>query len=185
MEKSGPNRYRVVATYKQNRVGFTVTASTSRKAVAEARSISKAQGMSRIQVNYVKKLDDFVIVYHPFFDAPLTMLGGVCQDVDKEITYAERTSSDVVPTFSLAELNAKIENVWNHLVSFTPRPDRPPLRAYKLNGRIFVDDGFSGRQELYNRSPFELAMLLYDWVTYAGYYSDDFEQFVKESWLPK
>ncbi len=151
MEKPGPNRDRVIATYKRSRAGFTVTAPTGKKAVAEARRIAKAQGMGRIQVNRVEMLDDFTITHNPFFDAPLTMLGGNCQETDTGITYAERTFADVVPTLSVTELNAKIENVWNHLVSFTPRPEGPPLKAYELKGRVFIDDGLSGRQELSQR----------------------------------
>ena len=65
---------------------------------------------------------------------------------------------------------------------FVPRPDDSPLRAYEQDGRVFLDDGVSGRQELVARTPMELVMMLYEWATYVGYCSEDFDDFVDQCW---
>ena len=176
------SRYKIVATYKGERLTFNTTATEGRKAVAEARRIAKERGMKRIFVNAVRKLDEVTIQYTPFHEAPLTAPGGTCDNLDWGQVYAGMTPPAEIPALSLDEVNTKIESAWKHLVCFTPRPDESPLKAYESGGKVFVDDGVSGRQELYERSLPELAMLMYDWLIYAGYYSDDFEQFIKESW---
>ena len=56
------------------------------------------------------------------------------------------------------------------------------LKAYEQGGRLFLDDGVSARQELLSRSPIDLVMMLYEWVTYAGDFSGDFEDFVQNCW---
>ena len=176
------NRYKIFATYKRKRVVFVASAATGAKAVAQARRMAKSQGMNHIFVNFVRLLDKVVVEYTPFHDAPLAALGGTCDNVDWGTMYAGMAPTWEVYALSVDNLNAKIESVWNRLICFAPRPDRPPLKAYEFGGKAFVDDGVSGRQELYERSPYELAMLVYDWLIYAGYYSDDLEQFIKESW---
>ena len=176
------DRYKIGATQKGLSVEFTVQARNGRKAVVEARRIAKAQGTGRILVNYVRRLDKVTYEYAPFYDAPLATMGGPCHELDLATVFAGMVQPSTVPVLSVNELNAKIERVWDHLVCFVPRPDRSPLKAYGLDGRIFLDDGVSGRQELYQRSSCELAILLYDWLTYVGYYCDDFEQFTKELW---
>ena len=176
------NRYKIVATYKGEQLTFKATATNGRKAVVEARRIAKERGMKRIFVNSVRELDKVTIEYTPFHEAPLTAPGGTCDNLEWGQVYAGVTLPAELPTLTVNETNEKIESAWNHLICFTPRPDQSPLKAYELDGKVFVDDGVSGRQELYERSLPELAMLVYEWSIYAGYYSDDFEVFVKESW---
>ena len=181
-KETGLNRYKIIATYKGERVTFKAIAANGRQAVAEARRIAKERGMKRIFVNSVKKLDNVTIQYTPFHEAPLNALGGTCDNIDWSEIYSGMTPPTEVPTLSVDEVNEKIENAWKLLVCFAPRPDQSPLKAYELGGKVFVDDGVSGRQELYEHSLPELAILVYEWSIYAGYYSDDFEVFVKESW---
>ena len=63
-----------------------------------------------------------------------------------------------------------------------PQAGESPLKAYDQDGRVFLDDGVSGRQELLAWTPMELMMMLYEWATYVGYCSDDFDVFVQDCW---
>ena len=82
----------------------------------------------------------------------------------------------------MGEINGRIENVWERMHVFVPKPDESPLKAHEQDGRCFLDDGLSGRQELLGRSPVELMLMMYEWATYAGYFSDDFNEFVENCW---
>ncbi len=172
-------RYRVQATHRRRSIEFTVKAPDSKKAVAQARRMGKACGMNRILVHRVTELDDAIIEYTSFYGAPLIALGG---EAGKPPSRAGNSLPTGIPSLSVKELNTKIGDVWDRLVVFTPKPDHVQLKAYELDGRVFLDDGVSGRQELCERSSFELAMLLYEWITFAGYYCDDFSTFVEDYW---
>ena len=176
------NSYRIAATYRRERLTFKITADNGSQAVAEARRIARERGMKRIFVNSVRMLDKVSIQYTPSHQAPLNAPGGTCDNMDWSQIYSGITRTEETQTLSVHQVNEKIENAWKLLVCFAPRTDQSPLKAYELGGRVFVDDGMSGRQELYERSLPELAMLIYEWLIYAGYYSDDFEVFIKESW---
>ena len=175
--------YKVVATYGRARVVFVVEAKNGRQATAKARHEAKGQGMNRILVNSVREFDEVVIEFAPLHEAPLTALGGTCDVVDWSTVYAGMARPHGVPVLSVDQINARIEEVRSRFVFFVPKPERSPLIAYELVGRVFIDDGVSGRQELYERSPFELAFLLYEWSVYVGCYSDEFDQFVEEIWV--
>ena len=177
------DQYKVIATYGLTRVVFVVEAKNGRQATVQARREAKASGMNRILVNSVKKLDEVVVEFAPLHEAPLSALGGTCDNTDWSTVYAGMARPRGVPALSVGQLNAKIEDVWGRFVFFTSKSDRPPLKAYELRGRFFLDDGVSGRQEIYERSLFELAMLLYEWSVYVGCYSDEFDQFVEEVWV--
>ena len=168
------DQYKIIATHGRTRVVFVVEAKNGRQATAQARREAKASGMNRILVNSVKKLDEVVVEFAPLYEAPLTALGGTCDNTDWNTVCAGMARAQSVPALSVDQLNAKIEDIWGRFF-FSPRPERPPLMAYELAGRVFVDDGVSGRQELYERSLFELAMLLYEWSVYVGCYSDEFD----------
>ncbi len=65
---------------------------------------------------------------------------------------------------------------------FVSEPQEPPLRVYELGGKIYLDDGANGRSELVSPTQIELAMFLYDWATYTGYCSEDFDDFIQQCW---
>ena len=175
--------YKVGATYRGNHVVFTVEASTGPKAVAEARRQAKAQGMQFITVNYVRPVEQTIIRHGTEYGAPLTALGGTYNPSDTGIIHAgETTAGEGESVMSVDDINRRIRDVWERMVLFVPRPDGSPLKAYEQDGRIFLDDGESGRQELVARTPMELVMMLYEWATYAGYCSEDFDDFVDQCW---
>ena len=175
-------RYRITFTYKGRRLGFTVEARNGAKAEAEARRRSKALGMNRVFVNSVQCLDKFVFKSTTNYGAPLEALGGDCPDTNWATGFSGSSTTPGMPLLSLDEINGKIATAWDCLVCFKATPNKPPLIAYELGGRVFLDDGCSGRQELLNRSPFEIVMWLYEWMTYAGYTSNNFEDFIEECW---
>lgn len=175
-------RYRITASHKGQRVKFVVEARNGTKAVAKVRQQAKAVGMSRILVNSVRPLRELVIRHTTCFGAPLAVMGGESPHTDWGEAFAGGSLGTGLPFMALHEINAKIEEVWERLVCFKSVPSRPPLRAYQLGGRVFLDDGCSGRQELLEGTPMELAMLLCDWVIYAGYYCGEFEDFVADLW---
>ena len=163
-------------------MAFTAEATTGSKAAAEARRQAKAQGMQSIMVSYVKPVEQTIFRYDPDYGAPLTTLGGSCNPLDMGTMYAGETPGIEETTLSVDEINKRIREVWERMVVFLPRPDEPPLKAYEQDGRVFLDDGVNGRQELLTRSPLELVMMLYEWATYVGYCSDDFDDFVEICW---
>ena len=175
-------RFRVIATYQRNRVVFNVEATTGTKAVAEARRQAKTRGMKFIMVNSVRPVEQTVISHSAEFGAPLTSLGGSYIPPDTGVSYAGEPSCGRVGFLSLDEINDRIGKVWEHMQVFVPRPDESPLKAYELEGRFFLDDGLSGRQELLSRSSVELVLMIYEWATYTGYCSDDFDVFVENCW---
>ena len=175
-------RYRITFTYKGRRLGFTVEARDGTKAEAEARRRSKALGMNRVLCNSVRSLDKFVFKSTTNYGAPLEVLGGDSPNTNWANEFAGIAATSGMPVLSLHEINGKIAAAWDHLVCFKATPNNPPLIAYELGGRMFLDDGCSGRQELRDRSLFEVVMWLYEWMTYAGYTSNNFEDFIEECW---
>ena len=182
MKGHEPRRFRVIATYRRNSVVFIVEATTGTKAVAEARRQAKTRGMKFIMVNSVKPVEQTVIRYSPEYGAPLTALGDPYIPSDIGVSYAGEAPCGEVGLLSLDEINDRIGNMWERMLVFVPRPDASPLKAYEQDGRFFLDDGSSGRQELLSRSPMELALMIYEWATYSGYCSDDFDVFVENCW---
>ena len=176
------SKYKVGATYRGKSIVFTVEATTGTKAVAEARRQAKTQGMQSIMVSCVKPVERTIFRYGPDYGAPLTTLGGSCNPPDMGAMHAGETPGIEETTLSVDEINNRIRDVWERMVVFIPRPDEPPLKAYEQDGRAFLDDGVNGRQELLTRSPLELVMMLYEWATYVGYCSDDFDDFVEICW---
>ena len=174
--------YRVGATYRGKSVVFTAEATTGSKAVAEARRQAKAQGMQFITVNYVRSVEQTIIRYGTDYGAPLTALGGTYNPSDTGIIHAGETTVGEGEALSVGEINDRIRKVWEQMIVFVPRPEESPLKAYEQDGRVFLDDGVSGRQELLARTPMELVMMLYEWVTYVGYCSEDFDDFVDQCW---
>ena len=138
--------------------------------------------MQFILVNYVRPRERTVIRYSTDYGAPLTALGGITDPQYAGNMHAGKFPQAKETTLSLAEINSRIRDVWNRMVVFAPRPDEPPLKAYEQDGRVFLDDGVSGRQELLERAPMELVMMLYEWATYVGYSSDDFDDFAEQCW---
>ena len=161
---------------------FKVEATTGSKAVAEARRQARVRGMQFIMVNSVTPVEKTVIKYSSEYGTPLTTPGGSDVSQDTGAIYAGEVSMGEQELLSLDEINDRIETVWERMVVFVPRPDDPPLKAYEQDGRVFLDDGISGRQELLSQTPTELMLMLYDWASYVGYYSDDFDVFVDECW---
>ena len=137
MKEADTNQYRVRATHKRQHVKFTVTVSSGKKATAEARRLAKGQGMNYIMVNYVMKLDKVLIGYAPFYEVPLNAMGGTYSGIDWRTVFAGKAQPAGVPILSVNETNARIEKVWGRVVSFVPRPDRAPLKAYEADGRVF------------------------------------------------
>ena len=182
MKNQENRRYRVVATYRGEHVAFTVEATTGSKAVAEARRQAKAKGMQFIMVDWVKPVERTVVKSGTGYGPPLAALGGTYNPLETGFMYAGEAPGTEETTLCLEEINNRIRDVWERMVVFVPRPDEPPLKAYGLDGRVFLDDGASGRQELLERTPKELAMVLYDWATYVGYCSEDFDDFVDQCW---
>lgn len=182
MKDRESRRFRVKATYRGKHAIFNVEATTGRKAVAEARRQAKAQEMQFIAVNSVTPVEKTVIGYSTEYGAPLTTLGGAYSPPGTGVIYAGETSKGENMFLSLDEINYHIGTVWERMVVFVPRPDEPPLKAYEQDGRVFLDDGVSGRQELLCRSPMELMLMVYEWSTYAGYCSEDFDVFVENWW---
>ena len=182
MKNQGVRMYRVGATYRGERVVFTVEATTGPKAAAEARRQARAQGMQSITVNYVKPVERTIFRYSPDCGPPLTALGDSHNPPDIGAVHAGETPNVQGTKLSVDEINDRIRDVWERMVVFVPRPDEPPLKAYQQDGRVFLDDGVNGRQELLNRSPMELVTMMYEWATYVGYSSDDFEDFVDICW---
>ena len=182
MENQEPRKYKVTATHRRKRVIFTVEATTGSKTVAEARRQAKAQGVKFMVVNSIEPAEGTTIRYAADYGAPLTALGGTYDPSATGAIYAGETPHAEDVTLSLEEINVRIRDVWERMVVFIPRPDEPPLKAYEQDGRVFLDDGVSGRQELFSGSPMELVMMLYDWATYVGYCSEDFDAFVGQCW---
>ena len=174
--------YRVGTTYRGERVVFTVEATTGPKAAAEARRQARAQGMQPITVNYVRPVERTIFRYSPDCGAPLTALGDSCNLLYEGAVHAGETPGVPGTKLSVDEIKDRIRDVWERMVVFVPRPDEPPLKAYRQDGRVFLDDGINGRQELLDQSPMELVTMLYEWATYVGYSSDDFEDFVEICW---
>ena len=175
-------RYRVGATYQGKPVVFNVVATTGPKAVAEARHQARTKGMKFIVVNYVNPVQQTIIMHGMDYGAPLTAMGGPCNISETESMYAGESSNVNTRTISVGEINDFIRRLWEWLVVFVPKPDAPPLKAYEQGGRVFLDDGVNSRQELLSRSPIDLVIMLYEWVTYTGYFSGDFEDFVQNYW---
>ena len=147
---------------------FDVEATTGSKAVAEARHQAKACGMQFIQINSVTPAEKTVIRYSSEYGAPLTTLGGSYSPPDTGIIYSGEASIGEQEMLSLDEINDRIGTVWGRMVVLVPKPDEPPLKAYEQGGRVFLDDGVSGRQELLWRSPMELvSMAPRNWATGA------------------
>lgn len=182
MKDRDSRHFRVKATIRGMHVIFKVEATTGSKAVAEARRQARDRGMEFIMVNSVTPVEKTVISYSSEYGAPLTTLGGSDISPDIGAIFAGEIPKRGPDFLSLDEINNRIETVWERMVVFTPRPDDPPLKAYGLDGRVFLDDGINGRQELSSHTLIELMMMLYDWATYVGYYSDDFDVFVDECW---
>ena len=174
--------FRVGATAKGRRLEFTVTATTGTKAVAEARLKAKAQGIPRIMVNYVRPVNDLVFTYAPDYEDAPTEMGGTYNPADFQPLHAGQTPSSEVPTLSFEETPKLIKTMWERLVVFVPKPEVPPLIAYQQGDRLFLDDGISGRVEISNSSIMDLVMLFYDWVTYTGWCSEDFDDFLEMCW---
>ena len=182
MKKLETRQYQVGATFQGEQVVFKVEATSGTKAVHEARRLARTQGMRFISVQYVKPKERTIVRYGMDYAPPLIALGGTCQFAGTEEIHAGETHKVEETTLSVGEINDHIGNVWNQMVVFSPRPEEPPLKAYEQDGHIFLDDGVSGRQELLMRTPMELIMMLYDWATYTGYCSDDFDVFVENCW---
>lgn len=182
MKNQENRRYKVAATYRGEHVAFTVEATTGSKAVAEARRQARAKGIHFITVNWVKPVDRTVVKYDTGYGPPLAALGGTYNPLETGFIHAGETPTPQETPLALEEINGRIRDVWERMVVFAPRPNDPPLKAYDLDGRVFLDDGVSGRQELLERTPMELVMMLYDWVTYVGYCSEDFDDFVDQCW---
>ena len=129
-------------------------------------------------VNYVRPMERTVIRYSTDYGAPLTALGGTSDLSDTVAMPAGElpATGETLPT--VAEVNSRIGDMWAKMVTFVPRPEESPLKAYEQDGRVFLDDGVSGRQELLARTPMEL-MMMYEWATYVGHCSDDF---VEQCW---
>ena len=182
MKASGNVRYRVIATIRGRRETFLVDAASGGKASAKARQIARERGMGRIMVNSVTRLDEVEFNYEPSYTCPVNAPNGTC-DVQLAGIYAgwDRTAGNI-SKLTLDAINSRIAGVWERLVCFAPTPDTSPLLAYQVDGRVYLDDGTSGRQELYERTAVELALLVYEWMLYAGYYCGDFEDFIEESW---
>ena len=178
-----PSRYRVSATHQGESVVFNVEATTGTKAVAEARRQARLQGMKFIMVNQVTPVEPTIFRYDADSEDPLTARGGANYNPpDTGALYAGKEPGTQLTTLSLNEITDRIQTVWDRMVVFTPRPDVSPLRAYEQNGRVYLDDGISGRLELLERTSLELVMVLYEWATYTGYSSEDFGEFVQQCW---
>ena len=180
--ESEPYPYSVSYTYRGRKMQFRVDAASGAAAVTEVRRLAKAQGMNRIFVNQVRQLAKIVVEYKPTFATPLTELGGNDLNLNQYRNQAGASRPIDGLCMYIAEINAKIESVWANFAGFVSIPDSPPLKAYELGGRMFLDDGVSGRQELFDRSPFEVALLMYEWATYTGYICDDLDVFVEDYW---
>ena len=67
--------------------------------------------MNRILVNSVRKLDEVVVEFAPLYEAPLTALGGTCDNTDWSTVCARRARPQGVPTLSVDQLNAMTHRV--------------------------------------------------------------------------
>lgn len=172
----------VGATAKGRRLEFTVKATTGTKAVAEARLKAKARGIPRIMVNYVRPVNETVFRYVPDYEDAPNEMGGTYNPADFQPLHAGQTPSSEVPTLSFEEIQNLIKTMWERLVVFVPKPDVPPLIGYQQGDRLFLDDGTSGRVEISNSSIMDLVMLFYDWATYTGWCSEDFDDFLEMCW---
>ena len=54
--------------------------------------------------------------------------------------------------------------------------------SFASAGAGFRNKQACGGRELVERTPMELVMMLYDWATYVGYSSEDFDDFVEQCW---
>ena len=176
-------RFRVEVACKDEVLRFHVEAHNGTKAVAEVRRLARDRGMNRIFVKQVQKLVRVEVEYKPCYGASLVALGGECLNIDWGTVQAGASVPTGITPLSVSEMNARIQAVWGNLPRFAPIPDSASLKVYELDGRVFLDDGVSGRQQLFHCSLFELGMLLYEWLTYVGYVCDEFDAFVEYYWV--
>ena len=178
-----PNRkiqqYKVGATANGNPMEFTVEATTGTRAVAEARRQAKKDGLQRITVNYVRPIRESDYEDRTDYTTSPDQLGGPHASTGITILQADELPNNKTPSLSLEEINRRIKEMWGRMVVFTPIPEEPPLKAYEQAGHIFLDDGLSGRAQLESLAPMELAMMFYEWATYTGYCSEDFDNFLE------
>ena len=174
--------FRVGVTTKGRRLEFMVKATTGTKAVSEARLKAKDEGIPRIIVNYVRPVNDTVFRYVPDYEDAPTELGGTYNPTDFQSLHAGQTPSSEVPTISLEETKKLIKIMWERLVVFVPKQELPPLIAYQQGDLLFLDDGISGRVEVSNSSIIDLVILFFDWATYTGWCSEDFDDFLGMCW---
>ena len=175
-------QYRVEVTYNGERLVFRVTASGGPQAVKEARQLAKKHGMQRIMVNLVQPIEMVTFKYEADYAPPLLTLGGTATSFEATNAHAVDEDLTAETTLSADDVRRIIKHVWERMVVFVPKPHEPPLIAYELDGRVYLDDGISGRLELIAPTQIETVMLLYDWATYAGYCSEDYDEFIQQCW---
>ena len=126
----------------------------------EARRQAKADGKQPIMVNSVHPVTEPAdTTCEDTYNFPLTELGGTT-DHSLENIYASNKGPTLQRSLTIEDIKQTIEKMWNNMVVFVPRPEEPPLKAYELDGRAYLDDGTSGRLELLDRTPQELVMVL-------------------------
>ena len=174
--KPGPN-FRVAATCRGQTLTLTVTAPDSRTAVARARQQAREQGMGRIMVRRVDPVPRTAIRHAAEYGPASTHLGAPGPPGPPDAGAAS-----ITPDLTLDEIRGMIGEMWDRMISFTPRDETSPLTAAEIDGRIFLDDGASPRAELAERSRLELMLTLYDWAVYTGWTSNDLDAFLDECW---
>ena len=153
------DRYEVIATYKGQRVNFTVDAPSGAKATSEARQMAKIQGMNRIFVNLVRVVDQDQIDFEPVGTAFLER---------------RRIPADRIMSF---------DEIESEILFFLG--DDMTLKVIQDDGVLLLDDGPNGQVNVQDITALELTGLLFDWAVFVGLTSLSFADYLGdiEYWM--
>ena len=146
--------YLVKASSKGVVCSWSIEAPLSSKAVRAAREAARAEGLGRIMVRSVERVDVSPL---PACHTDLPLSESNDDDLGRfDELIAAIIMQDCGPALSVDELNAAIEDIVG---------TDAPLRAVERDGHIFLDDGVNHTVVGDNLSRHELVILCYEMVS--------------------